>query len=372
MIQDLLLQPGDLTALLQARGLSALDGSELLSSDLMGATSHREPLDLEGLDSALATLAAPSFVISGCRGARRMPPWPFTLYRQNAGPTALLAPEGDGYARLRFPYSEGALMDWLAGPFRRFATPEIGWTEIPALTPSGLVVLLALVDLFRHRYPDLDPDWAETEPIIFGLPEVMACVTSAISGTDPSALWSGLTGLGLPRPPAISSEMVESLLYVFANEGYLAVDLTHPEPLFRFTDPFLGVPLSLAWWDLSLGLEARTGGKDGPLRVIQGLALWSFETLNDGRVSMKASSGQELEARMRTLIYGEPSIAVPPESQAQPEPPPYVCVSCGHALHAHAKFCGGCGTRVYRDRCHQCGHLLEVGAHFCPECGAKQ
>lgn len=370
MIQEMILEPGDLAMLLAERGLDLPQESGLLASDLLESSpSSHEMVAMDGLDSALMTLACSSHELAGRRGARRMDPWPFYLCRDEKGSAVLVAPEGCGHGRIRFLYSEQTLMDWLAGPFRRFAAPEIGWTEFPALTPSGLAVLLAIVDLFRHRYPDLDPDWAETEPIIFGLSELSACLTAAKDGTDPSSLMSALAGLGFPRPPVLAPAGVEALLYVFANEGYLELDLTHEEPLFRLTEPFVGFPLSLAWWDLSLSLESVRGEPAGHLRVVQGLALWSFETLEDGRVRMKAVSGQELEARILSLVFGHPPNAVAPAPDHATE---HACPKCGHALSPHAKFCGGCGSRVHRDNCPKCGHhLLEVDAHFCPECGAK-
>lgn len=369
VIQEMILEPGDLAALLAERGIALPPGLPSLAPDLMETgPSSREPVGPEGLDSALAILASSSHELVGRRSARRCEPWPFFLYRSEEGPAVLVAPEGCGHGRLRFPYSEQALMDWLVGPFRRFAAPEIGWTEIPALAPSGLAVLLAIVDLFRHRYPELDPDWADTEPVVFDLPELLACLTAAIEGADPSSLVSALAGLGLPRPHALTPDQVEALLYVFANEGYLELDLTHPEPLFALTEAFVGVPLSLAWWDLTLGLEAVRGEPSGHLRVVQGLALWSFRTLEDGRVRMQAVSGQELEARIQALVFGHP----PPAEASPPKTGERACPNCGHIVSSHAKFCGGCGGKIPHDHCPGCGHhLLEPNARFCPECGGK-
>lgn len=48
------------------------------------------------------------------------------------------------------------------------------------------------------------------------------------------------------------------------------------------------------------------------------------------------------------------------------------CASCGAAISPSAKFCGGCGTPVPREkRCASCNATLEPGAKFCPECGSK-
>lgn len=373
MVQELILEPGDLGALMEKRGLELPQGSQRWLSELATLTSEaREPVGLEGLEAALVALARPGRVLSGRRGARRMAPWPFCVACDKEGLAVLVAPEGGGHGRLRFPYSEPALIDWLVGAFRRFATPEIGFLEFPPLHPSGLNVLLALVDLFRHRYPELDPDWSESEPILFGLPEISACVATAAAGTDPSSLSSGLAGLGLARPPALSADELESVLYLFANEGYLEVDLTHEEPLFRLTEPFVGVPLSLAWWDLSLSLEVVLGEPCRAIRVIQGLALWSFESLEDGRVVMKTLSGHELEDRVGTMVFGRASDVKPARSEEQPKSSEHACPSCGHALAPDARFCGECGNRLPHERCRSCGHQLEASAKFCAQCGEKQ
>lgn len=393
MTEDLYLWPGELGALLAARGLSPRPGTLEQSFGLLDPPSEFDPPPLEsaaapsrdqvqGLDHALSTLARPARIATGRRGARRMEPWAFALFQGEDQATVLLAPEGGGHGRLRFAFSQAETMDWLAGPFRRFAAPEIGTPELPPMTPAGLSVLLAIVDLFRHRYPELDPDWAETEPIVFGLPEVMACLAASLGGNDPTAVWSGLAGLGLARPAPLPDEEVLSLLYVFANEGYLELDLSHDEPMFAITETFLGVPLSLAWWDLSLMLEVAQGGRPDTVRVLQGLALWRFDLLSDDCLEMKAVSGQELESSLRVLLYGDarespaptrtPAVPAPPAPPA-PHPVEISCPHCGHQISSHAKFCGGCGNRVPHDHCHQCGHkLLEVGAKFCPECGVKQ
>ncbi|MBS2039815.1 zinc ribbon domain-containing protein [bacterium] len=363
MVQEMILEPGHLGSLLEKRGLELPQGSPLWLFELATLTSQAgQPTVFEGLEMALAALARPAKILCGRRGARRMAPWPFCVACDQQGLAVLAAPEGGGHGRLRFPYSEPVLMDWLVGAFRRFASPEIGFLEFPPLHPGGLSVLLALVDLFRHRYPELDPDWSESEPILFGLPEISACVATALAGSDPSSLYSGLAGLGFAPPPEVSSDDLESLLYLFANEGYLEVDLTHQEPLFRFTEAFVGFPLSLAWWDLSLSLETVLGEPCQAIRLIQGLALWSFESLEDGRVAMKALSGHELEARVRTMVFGRSSEGILG----------HACPQCGHALAPHAKFCGECGNRLPNERCSNCGHQLEKGAKFCAQCGEKQ
>ena len=57
---------------------------------------------------------------------------------------------------------------------------------------------------------------------------------------EPSSLMNGLARLGGPKPETPSLETVESLLYVFSNEGYLDMDLSASTPLFTMTEPFIG------------------------------------------------------------------------------------------------------------------------------------
>ncbi|MBI3926861.1 MAG: zinc ribbon domain-containing protein [Armatimonadetes bacterium] len=357
---DLILQPGDLAALLTAQRLEVCAESPLAGSPLLAASATARPL-AEGaeLPGALQTLALPSLVIAGLRGARRMEPWPFFICRRSGGPAVLLAPEGGGSARLRFPCSEEDLVDWLARSFRRFAAPEIACAEVPPLTPTGLAVILAMMDIFRSRYPDLDPDWKEMEPITFTSEEVVATVAAA--GSEPSALMSGLARLGGPEPETLSLETVESLLYVFSNEGYLEMELSTSPPLFTVTESFVGTLLSLAWWDMSLSLESKSGSSGEPIQVIQGLALWRFITGSDRRTRMQALSGTELEAEIRTLLS--------PGGESQAALSPSFCPDCGKPMPPAAKFCGDCGVKVALQGCRKCGWPGRPGARFCPECG---
>lgn len=359
MFSELILEPGDLAALLSVHQLALDPASVLPTTDLLIHPASSQPPTAEGLLEALGVLAQPTRVLMGRRGARRNQPWPFWLFLSSDLRTVLLAPEGGGYARLRFGYQHPALLQWLAGPFARFAKPEIGWTELPPLAASGLAVLLGMVDLFRHRFPELDPDWAHSEPLVFELAELVNCLESA----DPSCIWNGLAGFGLERPAAMPPSLVESILYVFANEGLLEFELGHSEPIFRFTEAFVGLPLSLAWWDLSLSFEVVTGDHAASLRLIQALALWCFESQPDGRIVMRAISGQELHGKLQEMIFG--ATAPQPHSQG-------ICSQCRQPVPAHYKFCGHCGSPVSSAKCARCGHSLEPNTLFCPECGSKR
>jgi hypothetical protein len=380
-INELFLDPGDLAALFTFCGIAVSPESPLAGSPLLAPSASARPvaeialgIDIGEFNVALQALAMPALVIAGLRGVRRMEPWPFFLCRRTGGPAVILAPEGGGFTRLRFPYSDEALVDWLAGPFRRFAAPEIPCPEIPALTSSGMAVLLAMVDIFRNRYPDLDPDWNAAEPITFTSEEVMALVAAGANGSDPSSLMNGLARLGGPKPEPLSLETVESLLYVFSNEGYLEMDLSASTPLFTMTESFLGTPLSLAWWDMSFSLESRSDSSVEPIRVMQGLALWRFITESDNRTRMKAVSGEEIEAEVRALVsppaipqagssitressFPLSSPAMQNVSASAPQPAPVIsaappvttpapsfCWKCGAPLSLEAKFCGSCGT----------------------------
>ena len=316
-VHDLLLEPGDLAVLLSAFGLEVSSASPLAASPLLAhsvpartVTEIADGIDMEALRAALDALAAPSLVFAGRRGARRLPPWPFVVCRRNGGPAVVIATEGDGCIRLRFPYAEDDLVAWLAGPFRRFAAPEIACAEIPALAPSGMAVLLALVDIFRDRYPELDPDWQATAPITFTSDEVTAKLAAIASGSERSSTMSALGHLGGPTTETLSHETVESLLGVFANEGYLEMDVPASTPLFTMSDAFLGIPVSLAWWDLSFSLESRLDGGLEPIRIVQGLALWRFITDRDNRTTMMAVSGEELEMEIAALLSA-PATATP-------------------------------------------------------------
>ena len=50
-----------------------------------------------------------------------------------------------------------------------------------------------------------------------------------------------------------------------------------------------------------------------------------------------------------------------------------VCVSCGAAIPAGAKFCPECGAKQNASTfCTNCGQEIPAGTKFCPECGTKQ
>ena len=335
---DVSLQPGDLAVLMAAAGLDVSSDSPLADSPLLARAIPARPraeiaagVDTGELTAALRALAMPSQVIAGLRGARRMEPWSFVLCRGSSGACVMLADEGGGCARLRFPYSDAALVDWLAGPFRRFAAPEIPCVEIPALAPSGMAVMLALMDVFRDRYPDLDPDWNATAPVTFTAAEVLDKLAASVDGREPSSNVNALTQLGGPKAEALSLETVEALLFMFSNEGYLEMDVTASMPEFTMAEAFLGTPMSLAWWDMSFALESRLDGSLEPLRVVQGLALWRFSTGSDNRTTMRAVSGQAIEVEIRALV------AAPISSR---------CPSCGEALGPKALFCRHCGGRT--------------------------
>ena len=338
-LHDLFLAPGDLAALFTSCGIEVSPESPIAGSPLLAPPASARlvaeiapGVDVGEFNVALQALAMPALVIAGLRGVRRLPPWPFFIFRRTGGPAVVLAPEGNGFTRLRFPYSDEELIDWLAGPFRRFAAPEIPCSEIPALTPSGMAVMLAMADIFRNRYPDLDPDWNAAEPITFTSEEVMATVAAGTNAGEPSSLMNGLARLGGPKPEIPSLETVESLLYIFSNEGYLEMDLSPSTPLFTMTESFIGTALSLAWWDMSFSLESRLGYRGEPIRVIQGLAVWRFITGSDNRTSMKAASGEEIEAAIRALLslptipQTKPSLTHDLSSPAPSTAMPYVPV----------------------------------------------
>ena len=103
-------------------------------------------------------------------------------------------------------------------------------------------------------------------------------------------------------------------------------------PLFTMTESFIGTALSLAWWDMSFSLESRLGYRGEPIRVIQGLAVWRFITGSDNRTSMKAASGEEIEAAIRALLslptipQTKPSLTHDLSSPAPSTAMPYVPV----------------------------------------------
>jgi hypothetical protein len=414
-INELFLEPGDFAALFTSCGIEVSSESPLAGSPLLAPSTSARPVveiapgvDLGEFNAALLTLATPSLVIAGLRSARRMEPWPFFICRRTGGRAVILAPEGGGLTRFRFAYSDEALVDWLAGPFRRFAAPEIPCAEIPALTQSGMAVMLAMVDIFRNRYPDLDPDWNAAEPITFTSEEVMATIAAGANAGEPSSLMNGLARLGGPKPETLSLETVESLLYVFSNEGYLEMDLSASTPLFTMTESFIGTALSLAWWDMSFSLESRLGCRSEPIRVIQGLAVWRFITGSDNRTSMKAASGEEIAAAIRALlslqISSAPAPVIPPvasswskdtgtdfsqtrQFDSPPEPSGSLpapaapggqqrqCPNCrAVSSQPDARFCGICGKEFPKQRnltqfCTKCGVQLNPEAGFCSACG---
>ena len=426
-INELFFEPGDFASLCTSCKIEVSSESPLAGSPLFEPSAPARPvaqiapgIDIEELSVALRAVAAPSLVIAGLRSARRMEPWPFFVCRQPDSPIAVLAPEEGGFAKLRFPYSDEALIEWLAGGLLRFAAPEIPCPEIPALTTSGLAVMLAIIDIFRGRYPDLDPDWQAVEPVAFTSEEVSVRVAAGKNDADPSSLMNGLARLGGPKPETPSIETVESILYVFSNEGYLKMDLSASTPRFTMTEAFLGMPLSLAWWDMSLSLESRLGGSVEPIRVIQGLALWRFVTGNDQRTSMKAVSGKDIEADIRRLVshaaipcsqqdirrelsspipFGSLPEAgargketatdfsqthqfdCPPEPSGKPQfstPPGHgqrQCPNCKAASsESSARFCSICGKEFPKQQhstrfCTKCGAQINPEARFCSACG---
>lgn len=245
-------------------------------------------------------------------------------------------------------------------------------------------------------------------------------VAAGKNDADPSSLMNGLARLGGPKPEAASLETVESILYVFSNEGYLEMDLSASTPRFTMTEAFLGMPLSLAWWDTSISLESRLDGSAEPIRLIQGLALWRFITGSDQRTSVKAVSGNDIEADIRRLVshsalrcsqqdirrelLSPTSLAslpeaggrgkeiatdfsqtrqfdCPPGPSGRPQSPTpsdhgqRQCPNCRAACsEPSARFCSACGREFSKQQnstrfCTKCGAQINPEARFCPACG---
>ena len=382
---DILLGPGELTALLQARRLAVSPDSPLVPAGLLGAPTADVPALAEvpatSLDTALATLAQPERVVSGRRGARRNPAWPFFVCSQRHG-AVLLAPEPGGAARLRFPFTDAALIEWLAAPFRIFAAPEIPLRELPALAPDGLLVLLALADLFRGRFPQLDPDWQNTAPVSFTASDVAANLRGGLAGDDPGSLIQGWLGLGAARPELPGNDDVLGLLYVFANEAWLTVDISGDEPVFTLGDAFVWTIMTLAWWDLSLAVAPAKGES---VAVIQGLALWRFLAEADGRIRLAAISGEALKQTLTTICGAAAATTAAPAPTPVPVSPlepaaatskaePATCAYCRAPLPPGVRFCPKCGkpagaAPAAAKFCRKCGHREEAAVRFCGKCG---
>ncbi len=349
---DLVLQPGELELLLASRRLQ-LSSSAVIGVPASGgergvprsvheveAAAAASGIDALTMNRMLQCLAIPEVSLQGVRGARRREPWPYTV--SVLGPdAALMAPEPDGSLRLRYPYTRPAMIRWLAGPFEKFARPEMVCTDFPPLAADGIAVLLALVDLFRSRYPDLDPDWRSEEPVAFTIEEVHRVLDAGISGEDFSSLVLGLSRLGAFSRMPIEREAVEGLLYVFVNEGYLASEPSSSPAIFTMTEAFLGVALSLAWWDLSFVV----GKPGGPMhRFLQGLAVWQFITETDGRLRMQATDGNAILDLVNASI---PASADPVRVADEPRAmTARFCGRCGRGVPPGARFCGGCGSAL--------------------------
>jgi len=392
---DVLLGPGELAALLTARRLAVSPDSPLVPAGLLGAAVTQAPaladVPAASFDAALATLAQPERVLGGRRGARGNPAWPFFVCSQK-GVAVLLAPEPGGAARLRFPFTGAEMTAWLAEPFRIFAAPEIPLRELPALAPNGLLVLLAIADLFRGRYPALDPDWQNTAPVSFTASDVAANLRGGLAGDDAGSLIQGWLGLGAARPELPGNDDVLGLLFVFANEAWLTVDISGDEPVFTLGDAFVWTIMTLAWWDLSL---AVTPAKGEAVAVIQGLALWRFITETDGRIRLTAISGEALKQALATACGAtatatpvkssvpapRPTIPTQPVASAAPtavasKAEPAACAHCHAPLPTGVRFCPKCGKPVAAEAaptaakfCRKCGHREEAAVRFCGKCG---
>ena len=118
-LHDLFLAPGDLAALFTSCGIEVSPESPIAGSPLLAPPASARlvaeiapGVDVGEFNVALQALAMPALVIAGLRGVRRLPPWPFFIFRRTGGPAVVLAPEGNGFTRLRFPYSDEELIDW--------------------------------------------------------------------------------------------------------------------------------------------------------------------------------------------------------------------------------------------------------------------
>lgn len=393
-IHDMLLGPGELASLLAARRLALTGDSPLASAGLLDTAAAQAPARTDvpaaALDAALAALAQPERVLDGRRGERGNPAWPFFICTQK-GTSVLLAPEPDGAVRLRFPFSDQDLIAWLADPFRIFAVPEIPIRELPALAAPGLLVLLSLADLFRGRFPQIDPDWQNTAPVSFTASDVAANLRVGLAGDDTGSLIQGWLGLGFSRPGSPGHEDVPALLYVFANEGWLTVDISGEEPVFTLSDAFVWTIMTMAWWDLSLAVAPAKGEA---VALIQGLALWRFITEPDGRIRLTAISGESLKqaiAAARGAVATAPTTSssktvVPAPRPAAPIQPASgatgspgmthatICAHCRAPLSAGVRFCPRCGKPTEpaiaaAKFCRKCGNREEAAVRFCGKCG---
>ncbi|MFH0998694.1 MAG: zinc ribbon domain-containing protein [Pseudomonadota bacterium] len=385
---DILLGPGELAALLALKNIQPAADSPLVRSGLLDQPAGDPAVAIVGipedaLNTALIAITQTACMIEGRRGARRNEPWPFFVYTHR-GSTVILAPEAGGAVRLRFPYTDTEALEWLTKPFHAFVLPEIPLTVMPALKQTGIAVLLTLVDLFRARYPNLDPDLKYIVPVTFTIDEVVMELRLGVEGDDPSSLLLGWMRLEKRELSMLSPDDISGLIYLFANEGLLNAELVDGEMVFTMTETFVWTAMCMAWWDLSLLVAVASGIQS--VSVIQGIALWRFVTDTDERLRIEAISGTALRQEIASLFAGKPGVpALAPEKPAAAvpsAPAPTTCVKCHEPYAPGARFCIKCGTPMATTPasstvltaaiiifCRQCGSHLDSEARFCTACG---
>jgi hypothetical protein len=268
--------PGELLRLLRKEGLMVAPDSPLMGTAALGAGwSPRTSdaildeavgvVDRTQLQAHLRALVAPNGTVEIRRGMHRQPPAAFFAC---AGPGlepvfSIVNVEPDGSCRILLLSSGEALVAWTVEALRYLPAPEIVLRRFPRLVPSGLVVVLAMADLFRSIYTHPDPTWRPEAAIHFSVRRLWQILDDGKAGRDGSSIaaaWSTLAGGTIAMP---SHEQIAGVLILLANEGLLHLEVDDAgEAVFALGESITWAVRCLAWWDLTLVLSA-SGGDGG-------------------------------------------------------------------------------------------------------------
>jgi len=372
---QLSLSPNEVAAALQELGLASESGAALAG---LAATPGGEPLaglsesSRNALAAALALLCRGGLAPAFRRGRRARPGYQGFLVPADEPAEATLALLEDGGALdLYVGLTSAQLLDWLLAPFASFRVPEIPLPALEPVPPETMVVLLALADLFRKRYPDPDPEWAPDGNLTFDEAELAAIATEPEPYHSLRAAWETVGGPSLPLLDggAVSHELLVLALWQWLGKGE-PLDAIDEEALTPADAPdSYWLPPALLWWVRCLAwwnhlLAIGTDG-DG-IAVIQATALWRIVPEEDEEGRPELSLHVIVPAELHHAVE-EALLAVWPV-QAADGP---ACPHCGAAVRPGARFCQACGQAVQPGRCPSCGGEVREGAAFCNQCGQR-
>lgn len=310
------LLPGELAILLRKTKLAVAFNSPLLGTASLGPGSLTRNVDdilreispvmtASQIRAHLQALVTPSAFIEIARGLHRQPPSTFfACVGINDHPVfSVISLEPDGSCMILLPSSREDLAIWILRTFREIPAPEITLREFPPMKSAGLIVVMALADLFRSTYPYPDPEWRPREEIGFDVDRLLQILEDGSSGRDSSSLvecWKTLSGVSVPTP---NKEEIEGILFVLANEGFLHLELTDDgKANFLMGKAFTWAMRCLAWWDLTLTLMATSLDS---IAAIQATGIWRWKPTHpnpDQQVELEVIAGTDFESDVRDFL----------------------------------------------------------------------